>query len=369
MISYEYQICNRCVLDTSDPEIVFDDDGNCNHCRDYVERIAKLVYQGQESDVKLASLVETIKQAGKSREYDCVVGVSGGIDSSYVALLCKRLGLRALAVHMDNGWDSEEAVNNIKKLCKQLGMDYQSYVLNWEEFRDVQLAVLRASIPEVEIPTDVAIQAALHQVAAANGIKYIISGGNYATEGLLPESWFYNPKDARLLKAIHRRFGSKKMKTFPLFDYKREIYYKFVKGIRIVYFLNYVPYAKNAAMQTLEQELDWKYYGGKHYESKFTGFVQSYIQPVKFNLDYRRATFSTEICSGAMTRDEALEELRKSPYTSESVERESAFLCKKFGISREEFRDILEQPPKTYRDYPNDERKLTFIYDMYRRLF
>lgn len=364
-----YQICTRCVLDTSDPDIVFDAQGHCNHCNDYFDRIANLVYKGEESDRQLANIVDQIKSKGKGREYDCVIGISGGIDSCYVAYKVKQLGLRPLAVHMDNGWNSEEAVNNIKKVCNKLGIDYQSYVLDWEEFKDIQLAVLRSSIVEVEIPTDIAILSALHKVAAENGVKYIISGGNYATEGLLPESWFYNPKDARLLKGIHRRFGKKKMKTFPTFDYKKETYYKFVKGIKMVYLLNYLPYSKSDAMDLLKKELDWKYYGGKHYESKFTGFVQSYIQPEKFNVDYRRATFSTQICAGTMEREEALKILEKKPYDPEKVELEKEYVSKKLGISVEEFDRIMAEPPRSYQDYPNDEKLLTFIYNSYRRLF
>lgn len=364
-----YQICNRCVLDTSDPEIVFDENGNCNHCSEYVDRISNLVYQGQSSDNQLISIVNRIKEKGKRKEYDCIIGISGGIDSCYVAYKAKELGLRPLAVHMDNGWNTEEAVSNIKKVCSKLDIDYQSVVLDWEEFKDIQLSFLKASIVEIEIPTDIAILAALHKVAAKYRVRYIISGGNYATEGLLPESWFYNPKDSKLLKAIHRQFGTKKMTTFPTFDYKKEMYYKFVKGIKIVYLLNYLPFSKNAAMKVLENELDWKYYGGKHYESKFTGFVQSYIQPEKFNVDYRRATFSTQICTGEMTRDEALEILKSKPFDPNKIESEKEYISKKLGITPLQFDEIMKRPKKSYRDYPNNEKLLRFVYGMYRYFF
>ncbi len=202
-----YQICNRCVMDTSDLEIQFDHLGNCNHCNNYFNNFTKLQYQGETSDKIIRDLVKKIKDTGRGRQYDCLIGVSGGVDSSYVAFLVKELGLRPLAVHMDNGWDSIEAVENIKNICNKLDIDYQSYILNWHEFKDIQLSILKSSIPEVEIPTDVAIAAILHKVAAENGIKYIIGGGNLATEGILPDSWFYNPKDATLLKAIQRRYG------------------------------------------------------------------------------------------------------------------------------------------------------------------
>ncbi|MFA7273174.1 MAG: N-acetyl sugar amidotransferase [Crocinitomicaceae bacterium] len=364
-----YQICNRCVMDTSDPFITFDEDGNCNHCTEFLTKTAKRSYLGEESDQQLAQWVKSIKEKGKNNPYDCLIGVSGGVDSSYVAYLCKQLGLRPLAVHLDNGWNSEEAVQNIKNVCGKLGIDYESYVLNWEEFKDLQLSFLKASIVEMEIPTDIAIPGALHRIAAKNNIKTIISGGNFATEGILPTSWFYDPKDSKLLYGIQHQFGSKKLKTFPTFDFKKEIYFKFVKGIHMMYLLNYVPYDKDKAMAFLKEELGWKYYGGKHYESKFTGFVQSYIQPVKFGIDYRRATYATQICAGTATREEALKELEKLSYNPETIEAEKAYIAKKLDISLPEFEEIMQRPVKTYRDYPNDEKRLTKLYDMYRKYF
>ncbi len=368
MSQKEYRICNRCVMDTSDPEITFDEKGNCNHCNDYFDRIVNLTYQGESSDKQLKEIVSQIKAAGKNSDYDCVVGVSGGIDSSYVAYLVKELGLRPLAVHLDNGWNSEEAVNNIKNVCKELGIDYISHVLDWEEFKDLQLSVLKSSIVEVEIPTDIAILAAVHQAAAKHNIKYIISGGNYATEGLLPEKWFYNPKDKKLITNIQKQFGTKKIKSFPFFDYKKEMFYKLIKGIKIVYILNYVPFNKAEAMQLLQDKLGWKYYGKKHGESKYTGFVQSYYQFEKFNVDYRRATYSTMICAGTMTREEAIEDLKNKPYDPEKIQEEIDYISKKFGLTSEEFMKIMNSPAKSYKDYPNDEKKLNFVYDTYKKL-
>ncbi|TXB67275.1 N-acetyl sugar amidotransferase [Vicingus serpentipes] len=364
----EYKQCTRCVMDTSDPFIEFDEEGYCNHCKEFFEKTAKLVYQGEETDKQLAIELEKIKQDGKGNPYDCIIGVSGGIDSSYVLYKAVQLGLRPLAVHMDNGWNSEEAVKNIKNVCSKLGVDYQSYVLDWEEFKDIQLAFLRASIVEMEIPTDTAIPAALHKIAANNKVKHVISGGNYATEGILPNSWFYDPKDLKLLKSIHRKYGTKKLKTFPAFDYKKEIYYKKVRGIRIFYLLNYVPFSKDDAMALLQENLGWQYYGGKHYESKFTGFIQSYLQPIKFGVDYRKATFSTQICTGEITREEAIKELKNLPYNAEKIDAEKEYVAKKLGITLTEFEDILALPIKTYNDYPNNEKLLTFLYNTYRKL-
>ncbi len=369
MNNTEFQVCKRCVMDTTDPDIVFDENGFCNHCNDYFDNIVKHTYKGESSDKELAAIIDKIKRDGKNSKYDCVIGVSGGVDSSYVAYLAKQKGLRILAVHMDNGWDSEESVKNVRNIIQKLEIDYQSYVLDWEEFKDLQLSFLKASVPEIETPTDMAIPAALHKIAAENKIKYIISGGNYATEGILPKSWQYNGKDLKYLKAIHKQFGTRKLKNFPTFGHWSEIYYKFFKGIKMIYILNYVPYAKDKAVKILETELDWKYYGGKHYESRITAFVQGYIYPVKFNYDYRKATFSSLICEKQVTREEAFNELKKLPYNKETIEQDKQYIAKKFGLSLSELETYISQDAKTYRDYPNDEKKLAFIYNLYRRLF
>ena len=362
-----YQICNRCVMDTSDPEIFFDENGFCNHCVTFLEEAKTIKPQGEERERQLNNLIKKIKVAGKNQEYDCLIGVSGGVDSSYVAYIVKELGLRPLAVHMDNGWNSEESVKNIRNLCTELNIDYESYVLDWEEFKDIQLSVLKSSIVEVEIPTDVAIVSILHKVASKNNIKFIIGGGNYATEGILPNLWFYNPKDLKLLKSIQGIFGSKKMKTFPTFDWKAEIYYKLFRRIKMVYLLNLLPYNKPEALKILKDKVGYHEYGGKHHESVYTRFVQSYFQPVKFNLDYRRATFSSQICSNDISRDEALKFLSKPPYEIAQVEKDKKYVSKKFGITLEEFEDILNAPPKSYKDYPNHEKWLTLLYNVYKK--
>lgn len=356
-------------MDTTDPIITFNEKGECNHCTDFLAKRIHHKYQGTKSDQELKTLVERIKADGKGKEYDCIIGLSGGIDSSYVAWTCKNLGLRVLAVHLDNGWNSEEAVLNIKNIAQKLGIDYESFVLDWTEFKDLQLAFLKASVPEAETPTDIAIPAALHKVAAKYGVKYVVSGGNFATEGILPKHWHYDAKDEKYLNYIQRTFGTLKLKKFPRFGFKKEMYYKLVKGMKIIYLLNYVDYAKNDAMELLKKELDWKYYGGKHYESKYTGFIQSYYLHKKFGIDYRRATLATQICTGEVTREDALEELKHLPYTNDKVEEEKKYIAKKLGISLDEFERILSLPPKWYSDYPNNEKQLKFIYDTYRKIF
>jgi N-acetyl sugar amidotransferase len=356
-------------MDTTDPEITFDESGNCNHCTEFINKRSLHKYKGEESDRALDAIIEEMKIDGKGKEYDCIIGLSGGIDSCYAAYIAKQRGLRVLAVHLDNGWNSEEAVQNIKSVAQKLDIDYESYVLDWHEFKDLQLSFLKASVPEAETPTDIAIMASWHHFTSKYNVRYIISGGNFATEGILPKFWHYDAKDKRYLTGIHKKFGTVRLKKFPTFGFMKEMYHKLVKKTKIIYLLNYVPYAKNDAMEFLKKELDWKYYGGKHYESKYTGFIQSYYLVKKFGLDYRRATFSSQICTGDVTREEALEELKTTSYASIDVEKEKAYLAKKLGISLEEFTAIIDLPPKWYTDYPNNEKKLGFVYNMYRKLF
>jgi N-acetyl sugar amidotransferase len=364
-----YQECSRCVMDTTDPHITFDSAGRCCHCIEFLNKRAKHSYHGKESDHALDKLFEIIRSSGRGKKYDCVIGVSGGVDSSYLAYIIKERGLRPLAVHMDNGWNSEKAVVNIKNITRKLGIDYDSYVLDWEEFKNLQLSFLKASVPEAETPTDVAIPAALHLVAAKHRIQYILSGGNLATEGILPKSWHYDVRDLKYFNYIHRRFGTRPLKTFPTFGYKKEIFYKVVKGMRMAYPLNYVPFIKDEAIQLLREKFDWRPYGGKHYESTYTKFIQSYYLYEKFKIDYRRATLSTQICVGEIDRDQAVEQLRCRPYKPEEIEASKQYIAKKLGIDRDELERILHLPPRWYWDYPNDERRLSFIYDAYRRLF
>lgn len=356
-------------MDTSDPAITFNEKGECNLCTDFIEKRSKFSYQGAKSDTEFHRLIADMKAAGKGRKYDCVVGLSGGIDSSYVAYLCKKNGLRVLAAHMDNGWNSDEAVSNIENIAKKLDIDFESYVLDWEEFKDLQLAFLKASVPEAETPTDIALLAAVHKIAEKHGIKYIISGGNFATEGILPKHWHYNAKDLKYLKYIQKTFGTKKLKHFPYFGFVQEMYYKLVKKVKIIYLLNHISYNKEEAMELLKKELDWRYYGGKHYESVYTGFIQSYYLFKKFGIDYRRATLSSQICLEKIKREDAINQLEKPCFEEIKAQKEKEYIAKKLDISIDELNRIIDLPPKWYSDYPNDEKKLGYIYDTYRKLF
>lgn len=364
-----YRQCVRCVMDTSDPEITFDHEGRCCHCSEYLRKRAKHGYRGRVSDEKFERMIDDVARTGRRSQYDCVIGVSGGADSSFLAYLAKKAGLRVLAVHMDNGWDSETAVSNINSVVSNLGIDYESYVLDWEEFKDLQLAFLRASVPEAETPTDVAIPAALHYFAAKYNVKYILSGGNLATEGILPRSWHYDVKDVRYLAYIQRRYGTRGLKNFPTFGYKKEVYYKLVKGIRTLYPLEQVPFEKENAISLLSSEFGWRDYGGKHHESRYTKFIQSYYLVEKFNIDYRRVGLSLEICNGKIGRDEAIALLTESPYDVDEVETEKAYIAKKLSISIGELERIIAAPPRWYWELPNDQVKLAFIYDTYRKIY
>lgn len=356
-------------MDTSDVEIVFDENGFCNHCTKFLTNRAKYFGRYKNSEELIDRELKNIKKDGKGGEYDCIVGISGGVDSCYTAYLAKQRGLRILAVHLDNGWNSEEAVQNVKNLADKLEIDYESYVLDWDEFRDIQLSFLKASVPEAETPTDMAIPAALHYYAAKYNVKHILSGGNLATEGILPASWHYDAKDMKYFNYIQNAFGRKKIKKFPTFGYKKEMYYKLIRGIRMTYLLNYVPYLKEDAIELLTKNFGWKFYGGKHHESKYTKFIQSYYLYEKFRIDYRRATLSSQICLGDVKREDALEKLNSLPYNPDEIEAEKRYIAKKLQISPEELEAIINLPPKWYWDYPNDKRKLRFIYKTYRRLF
>lgn len=343
-------------MDETVPDIVFYPEGRCSLCRTYDEQRTKELYTDAAGAERLERLVADIKAAGKGRPYDVLIGLSGGVDSSYVAyLVVKRFGLRAIAVHLDNGWNTELAVENVERIVKALNIDLSTHVLDWREFRDIQTAFLKSSISNIEIPTDHAIWAVLVKTAAGMGIKYIIGGNNVVTESIMPGSWLYGSKDSRLIRAIHKRFGRVRMKSYPYlrtFDYA---YYLLLRGIRWVPILNYVQYNKAEAKQLLMRELGWRDYGGKHYESVFTRFFHAYYLPTKFGYDLRKSYESALVCSGQITRDEALREVAKPPAPAEQLEQDRVYVLKKLGLSEAEFDTILKAPNKTFADYPNTD--------------
>lgn len=353
-------------MDTTDPDIIFDKGGRCNHCLGFEQQAADFKKTERWSNKTLQRLVTQMKNSGKHKKYDCILGVSGGVDSSYVAYQLKQLGLRVLLVHMDNGWNSHAAVANIKNMVDVLNFDYESYVLDWTEFRQLQLAFLKADVIEAETPTDIAIAGCLHQVADKHNVKYIIGGGNLSTEGILPNYWHYNHKDKKYLTGVNRIFGNPKLKKFPHFGFWEEVYYKLYRGIKMAYVINFFNFDKSEAIQLLKEKLNWKQYGGKHHESYFTKFVQAYLLPAKFALDYRKATYSSMICSGQLSREEALTSLQNIPYNPSTLEEELAYVAAKLDIDTNVLKTIIKRPAKSYKDYPNADRILQPVYKLYR---
>ncbi|MDW9405651.1 N-acetyl sugar amidotransferase, partial [Pseudomonas soli] len=341
------QQCTRCVMSNEvDVLIRFDEHGVCHHCHRYDELLATRVFSGMEADRRLADLTEKIKKSRKSNsQYDCLIGVSGGVDSTYVAYLVKQLGLRPLAVHFDNGWNSELAVNNIEKVLRKLDIDLVTYVVDWKEFRDLQLSFLKASVPDGEIPTDHAIFALLWETAAKHKIKYIISGMNFATESISVPNWSYGHSDWKYIKDVHRVHGSVPLKSYPHFGFIKLFYYNFIRGIRNVSVLNYVDYNKERVMRTLQDELGWVYYGGKHYESIYTRFFQGYILPSKFNIDKRYGHCSVLIIARQLSRVLPFVEFRVNSYSEYMKVSHLAYSPLKFSLTVERFWEILSRSP------------------------
>lgn len=350
----KYRICEVCVMDTTDPDIVFMGKRGCSNC--YYAR--KLYLKTKKDSVNIKALANKIRQTGKKQKHDCVIGLSGGVDSSYVAYVVKKLKLRPLAVHVDNGWDSEQAVQNMKNITEKLGIDLYNYVIDWDEFRDVQMAFLKASTPDCEIPTDYAVTATLYNVAWKNHIKYIINGWNVETETVLPRKWSHGHEDWKYVKSVHQRYGEKKLKTFPRYGRLKKIFYNKIARIEKISILNYVPYNKASVKMKLINEFGWKEYGEKHDESFYTKFYQNYILPEKFGYDKRRMHLSSMIVSGQISRSAALKELEKSLYSEENALKDRKLFCKKMGITEDEFMEILKKPKHSYWDYPNYENDI-----------
>lgn len=349
----EYQQCSKSVLDNiADPNITFDENGVSNYYYDF-QKGKEAIKEGEEGRRALEQAVEQIKKDGKGKAYDCIVGLSGGVDSSYVAYLAHQYGLRPLTVHFDNGWNSELAVMNIQNIVSKCDFDLHTLVVDWEEFRDIQLSYLKASVVDIEVPTDHAIGATLVKLALKHDVKYMLSGSNVNTECIMPQNWIYGKGDQVNLMDIHKKFGSKKIKTFPLHTTalkKRAI----LAGIQQLNILNYVDYNKKGAKETIAKELAWRDYGGKHYESLFTKFYQAYILPEKFKIDKRKAHLSNLIFSGEITKEEALEELKQPLYKEEEFKQERDFFLKKFDLTLEEWEKIMAKPRVEHTEFDTE---------------
>lgn len=350
------KVCTNCVMDDSDPEIEFDDSGVCNHCKQATILLQQKPYSLPlpEKEREWELLVNKIKERGKGNKYDCLIGLSGGVDSTYVAYLVKKAGLRPLAVHLDNGWNSELSVINIENICRTLDIELFTKVLDWEEFKGLQMAFLKASTPDSEVPTDHAIFATLFELAAKFNIRYILTGINIATESILPRTWSYGHWDWKYIRSINRIFGQKRLSGFPHYSLGKLIYNLKIRKIQWISILNYVEFNKKEAKDLIQKELNWRDYGGKHHESIYTKFFQTYILPRKFGIDKRKAHLSALICSGQISRAEAIEELKNPISIDIEAKNEREYLTKKFGISDSEFEDIMKASPKTFHDYPNN---------------
>jgi len=345
-------------MDTTDPEIAFDDNGVCNHCRDFAEITKKNWFPNDEGQRRLGVLVDEIKREGKNCEYDCILGLSGGVDSSYLALKAKELGLRPLVVHVDAGWNSELAVNNIESVVKYCGFDLHTHVMYWEDMKKLQLAYLRSGVSNQDVPQDHAFFANLYHFAIQNGIKYVLSGGNIATEGIWPSAWHHNAMDARNLKAIFSRFGEGKLREYQTVSFwQYYFYYPFLRKMKVARLLNYMPYNRDLAVETLQEKTGWRPYGYKHGESVFTRFFQNYYLIERFGYDKRKPHLSTLIVTGQMTREDALDELDESAYDLAEIEEDTLYFCKKLSLSEEDFKQLIQAPWRDALEFPSDYEK------------
>jgi N-acetyl sugar amidotransferase len=344
-------------MDTSDPAITFDTAGVCNHCQRFETVLRPRWRPGPEGRARLESVVAGIRRECAKRDYDCILGLSGGVDSSWLAVQTKSLGLRPLVVHVDCGWNTEAAVQNIEHLVKTLGFDLHTIVIDWEEMRDLQVAYLRSGLANQDVPQDHAIFAALYRFAVKHGVRWVISGGNLASESVLPASWGHDAMDARQLRAVHRTFGTRPLKTYPIADFF-DLYLRFpcIHRMQVLRPLDLLPYDKAAAKLALIEHHGWKDYGAKHHESVWTKFFQGHILPVRWGFDKRRAHLSSLILAGQISRPEACLELERPAYPDTELRRDQTFVLKKLGLTEPEFAAIMQAPKRHPHDYPNNRR-------------
>lgn len=355
MENREYKVCTNCVMDTTDSKIVFDEKGMCDHCNNFYNNIKPNWHPDEIGAKQLEEIVNRIKKDGKGKKYDCIIGLSGGVDSSYLAYYAvKVLGLRPLLFACDTGWNLNVAVNNVEKITKGLNMPLYTEIVKWNEMRDLQLAFFKAQVPYQDLPQDHVIFASLYNYAAKNKIKYVLTGGNNSTECVRePNEWVYQ-NDIKMIKDIHNKYGKIKLKTLPLCGmFKSHVYYRYIKGMKVVKPLDLIPYTKADAIETLKREFGWQPYANKHYESIFTRFYEGYWLIKKFGYDKRKCHFSSLILTEQLERQEALDIISKPPYEEKQALEDLEYVAKKLGVTKEEFIDIMNQPNKTYEDYEN----------------
>lgn len=339
-----HKICSRCVCDTTIKSIKFDSASECNFCKSY--DYLRSFYKKEKDLQTFEKIVSNIKKEGGGKTYDCIIGLSGGTDGTYTLLLAKKNGLRPLAVHFDNGWSKNVAQKNIKKACDTLQVDLYTYVVDWEEFKDIQKSFIKAGVPDLEVPTDIGIQGVLYKIAKEEKVKYILSGANFLNEGTVPVDWSYI--DGTYLKDIHKKFGTREIKSFPVCTIFDIATHTFLLGIKQIPILNYIDYSKEKAKKELEETLGWEYYGGHHFENLYTHFAVGYLAVKKFGFDRRKIFYSALIRLGEMTREEALEKIKESiPFNQTDLD----YIIRKLGFSHDEFKEIIESKPKTFLEY------------------
>lgn len=365
-----YKICSRCVMDTSDRWIKFDKQGVCNHCKEFLNiRVPMTNIKNTDKNV-LKNMFEDIKNNNRSKgTHDVLIGVSGGTDSSTTVLLAKEAGLKILAVHMDNGWDTPVAIKNINKLISLANVDYECEVLNWNNFRDLQRSFIESGLPDIEFPTDIAIPAVINRIAIKYGIKTILSGGNLANEGILPGSWMYSARDTLFAESVIKNSGYKTSSYKEIkFGFRDELAHRLLYKIKTHYPLNEYDYDKESAKNNLEELIGWERPVGKHCESVYTRFCHLIYHPKRNNIDYRRARLSTDICLKRISREKALDILESPPWQNINVDYELEFVAYKLGYSTQQLKNIMSQPSLWYKDFPNRQKLLCFAYDLYRLL-
>lgn len=354
----QYQICSRCVMDTSDEDIKFDINGVCDHCHDYETYVKPNWHTNKKGREELEKIILDIKKSGKRSDFDCLLGISGGVDSSYMLhLAVKEFGLRPLVFHVDGGWNSELSVHNINVMIDKLGLDLYTEVINWEEMKDFQLAFFKSGVPHIDIPQDHAFIATLYNFAEKYNIKYILNGGNISTECVqYPLKYYYYGTDMRQIKDIRQQFGKVKMETYPFSSvFRHKFYLKYFRGVNVIKPLNFMPYVKADAISLLEKEYGWKPYPQKHFESRFTKFFEGYWLPERFGFDPRRVQLSSLILTEQMSREAAIEQLKKPAYNPETIQDEFNYIATKLGITSNELKKYFELPKKFYWDYNNQQ--------------
>jgi N-acetyl sugar amidotransferase len=356
-------VCTSCVMDTTDSLIKFDDEGVCDHCLNYFQRILPNWYTDKVGEERLDRLIDSIRFSGRGKAFDCIIGMSGGIDSSYLTYLAKeKMGLRPLVFHVDAGWNSQIAVSNIERIIDGLGLELFTEVIDWQEMRDIQLAFFKSGVSHIDAPQDHAFFATMYKFAAEHDVKYILTGGNLSTECIRnPVEWMYYQSDSRQLLDIHRKFGAQLLQTFPITSILwHKIWLPYFRGIKIERPLDMVPYIKEEAKQLLMDRFGWQPYPQKHFESRFTKFYESYWLPKRFGYDVRRVQYSSLILTGQLTRDEALELLKVPSYDETTISEEIEFVANKLGVSVDTLNGFMDLPHKTYRDYKNQRRLYNF---------